>query len=71
MPRPSRCSSGRWRSANGSSEASHPDVAQSLNNLATHYQKQQRYANSEPLFRRALAIYEKALGRSIPRSRPC
>ena len=66
MPKPSRCSSGRWRSASGRSEAGHPDVAQSLNNLATHYEKQSRHADSEPLFRRALAIYEKAAGPEHP-----
>ena len=40
----------------------HPDVAQSLNNLATLYQAQGKYAKAEPLFKRSLAIWEKALG---------
>jgi tetratricopeptide (TPR) repeat protein len=40
----------------------HPDVAQSLANLAVLYREQGRYADAEPLFRRALAIWEKALG---------
>src|SRR5262245_44604910 len=44
----------------------HPDVAGSLNNLASLYQGQGRYADAEPLFQRALAIYEKALGRDHP-----
>src|SRR5690349_23629624 len=44
----------------------HPDVAQSLNNLALLYVRQGRYAEAEPLHRRALAIREKALGRDHP-----
>ncbi len=40
----------------------HPDVAQSLNNLAELYRVQGRYAEAEPLYQRALAIREKALG---------
>jgi tetratricopeptide (TPR) repeat protein len=35
----------------------HPDVAQSLNNLAELYRFQGRYADAEPLYRRSLAIY--------------
>ena len=34
----------------------HPDVAQSLNNLAELYHDQANYAEAEPLHRRALAI---------------
>jgi CHAT domain-containing protein/Flp pilus assembly protein TadD len=44
----------------------HPDVAQSLNNLASRYQDQGRYADAEPLYNRSLAIYEKALGPNHP-----
>src|SRR6185437_4713688 len=40
----------------------HPDVGQSLNNLATLYERQDRHADSEPLFKRALAIYQKTPG---------
>ena len=43
-----------------------PIVGQSLNNLATLYEKQGRHADSEPLFKRALAIYEKAGGPEHP-----
>ncbi len=32
----------------------HPDVARSLNNLADLYQRQGRYADAEPLFKRRL-----------------
>ena len=44
----------------------HPDVAQALNNLAVLYYKQGRYAEAEPLYKRALAIGEKALGPDHP-----
>jgi CHAT domain-containing protein/Tfp pilus assembly protein PilF len=44
----------------------HPDVAQSLNNLARLYREQGRYADAEPLYKRSLAIYEKALGPDHP-----
>ena len=45
----------------------HPDVADSLNNLAVLYRAQGRYADAEPLYRRSLAIREKILGRAPPR----
>jgi tetratricopeptide (TPR) repeat protein len=41
-------------------------VAASLNNLAQLYQAQGRYADAEPHYKRALAIYEKALGPDHP-----
>ncbi len=44
----------------------HPDVANSLNNLAELYRAQGRYAKAEPLHKRALAIREKALGPEHP-----
>jgi len=44
----------------------HPDVAQSLNNLAGLYRAQGAYPKAEPLFVRALAIREKALGPMHP-----
>jgi tetratricopeptide (TPR) repeat protein len=44
----------------------HPDVAQSLNNLATLYYSRGRFADAEPLYKRALAIREKALGPDHP-----
>ena len=34
----------------------HPDVAQSLSNLAALYYTQGQYAQAEPLFKRSLAI---------------
>ncbi|WP_437841993.1 tetratricopeptide repeat protein [Sorangium sp. So ce1153] len=44
----------------------HPDVAQSLNNLALLLLAKGDHATAEPLFRRALAILEKALGPDHP-----
>ncbi len=44
----------------------HPDVATSLNNLASLYDKQGKYAEAEPLCRRALDIKEKAFGPDHP-----
>src|SRR5258708_28848259 len=44
----------------------HPDVGQSLNNLANVYRLQGKYSEAEALFNRALTIREKALGSSHP-----
>ena len=44
----------------------HPQVAAPLNGVALVYQSQGKYAEAEPLFKRALAIYEKALGPEHP-----
>ena len=41
-------------------------MAQSLNNLAELYKGQGKHAEAEPLFKRALAIAEKALGLEHP-----
>ncbi len=43
-----------------------PNVAASLNNLAKLYQAQGAYAEAEPLHKRALAVWEKALGPEHP-----
>ncbi len=43
-----------------------PRLATSLNNLAQVYRAQGRYAEAEPLYKRALAIQEKALGPDHP-----
>ncbi len=45
----------------------HPEVAQSLNNLAALDFVQGKYAEAEPLYVRALAIREKALGPEHPK----
>ena len=44
----------------------YPDAAISLNNLAVLYRAQGRYAEAEPLYKRALAISKKALGSEHP-----
>ncbi len=44
----------------------HPDVATSLNNLAELYDSKGEYGRAEPLYQRALAIFEKALGPDHP-----
>ena len=41
-------------------------MAQSLNNLALLYYTQGQYAQAEPLYKRSLAIWEKALGPDHP-----
>ncbi len=46
--------------------SNHPDVAESLNNLAALYGTQGDYAQAEPLYKRSLAIWEKALGPDHP-----
>ncbi len=55
----------RWLAALEEAENFGPDdqrLATSLNNLAALYYSQGNYAESEPLFKRSLAIREKALG---------
>ena len=42
-------------------------MAQILNNLAELYHSQGKYAEAEPLQKRALVIWEKALGPEHPR----
>ncbi len=41
-------------------------MATSLGNLAFLYNTQGQYAQAEPLYKRSLAIYEKALGPDHP-----
>jgi tetratricopeptide (TPR) repeat protein len=41
-------------------------VATTLNNLAGLYRTQGEYAKAEPLYKRSLAIWEKALGPDHP-----
>lgn len=42
--------------------SAHPDVADSLNNLALVYHTQENFAQAEPLYREALALREQILG---------
>lgn len=44
----------------------HPNVAIDLTNLAALYYSQGKYAEVEPLYKRALMIREKALGPAHP-----
>ncbi|MCF4968039.1 tetratricopeptide repeat protein [Nostoc sp. CMAA1605] len=44
----------------------HPNVAQSLNNLALLYHSQGKYSEAEPLFIQALALSRKLLGEEHP-----
>ena len=44
----------------------HLTLAITLNNLALLYQAQGQYAQAEPLYQRALALWEKALGPEHP-----
>jgi tetratricopeptide (TPR) repeat protein len=63
-PRASATSPGSTRCRSATPE--HPDVAHSLVSLALLYDLQGRYAEAEPLHRRALAILEQAHGPEHP-----
>ena len=65
-PRPSRSTGAASPSARRRWGPSTPTSAPSLNNLAELYRAQGRYAEAEPLYRRSLAIREKALGPEHP-----
>ncbi len=49
-------------------KASHPSVANCLNNLGELYRAQGKYADAEPLCQRALTIFEEVLGPEHPTS---
>jgi tetratricopeptide (TPR) repeat protein len=51
-----------WASLGDVLAVADPDVATVLNNLAELYQDQGRYADAEPLLKRALKIIEKSSG---------
>jgi hypothetical protein len=65
--RPSPFTNGRWRSLKRPWARSTPTWPTSLNNLAGLYDTQGQYGKAEPLYQRALAIREKALGPGAPR----
>ena len=44
----------------------HPDVATSLNNIATLYYDQGHYSEAEPLYTQALALRRRILGEEHP-----
>ena len=52
--------------AEGTFGLDHPDVALRLNNLAELLRVTNRFAEAEPLMRRALAITERSLGPDAP-----
>ena len=66
MPRPSRSIGGPSRSTKRFSARIIPTVATRYNNLAVLLQDQGKYAEAEPLYRRAIEIDEKALGKDHP-----
>ena len=66
--KPSRFTSGPWPSMRRRSGRSTPGFATDLNNLAEIYHAQGKYAEAEPLYKRALAIREKALGPEHPQT---
>nr|MDZ8043395.1 tetratricopeptide repeat protein [Nostoc sp. DedQUE02] len=49
----------------------HPDIANSLNNLAVLYNLQGRYSEAEPLYIEALEIAEQRLGANHPNTITC
>ena len=44
----------------------HPDIATSLNNLASLYYSQRKYEEAEPLFLQAIEIFKQSLGEEHP-----
>ena len=66
MPRQSPCTSVPWPSGKRPLDLSIPMWHRSLNNLAMLYDSLGDYAKAEPLYKRALAIREKALGPEHP-----
>ena len=65
-PRPSRSSNGRCPSSRGRVDLTTPTSPGTLNNLGGLYVLQARYPEAEPLYRRSLAIQEKARGPNHP-----
>ena len=64
--RPSGDSCERLRSKEKLLGPDHPEVATTLNNLALLRKSQDRPAEAEALYRRALSIFERALDPSHP-----
>lgn len=61
-----------WLSGSSSWEPTIPKrLLASINNLATLYFKQGKYAEAEPLYQRALAIQEQRLGTEHPDTATC
>ena len=66
MPRPRRSTSDALAIKEKALGPDHPEVALALNNLAELYRDQGRYAEAEPLLKRALAIRKKVFGPDHP-----
>ena len=64
MPR--RCTRGRWRYEKNHLVPIIPMWQCRSDNLAGLYKTQERYADAEPLYKRSLAIWKKALGPNSP-----
>ena len=69
MPWPSRSTSALWQIREKSGKED-PSVGATLNNLADLYNTQGKYKLAEPLYKRALAIWEKVLGPDDAGRRP-
>ena len=65
-PRPSRSMSARWRSGRRPSGPTIPEVGREPQQPGRAVPAQGQYAKAEPLYQRALAIREKALGPDHP-----
>ena len=66
LPTPSR-SQARFVKLQKALGLDHPNVGTVLNNLAALYNSQGRFADAEPLYKRALSSYKKALGLDHPK----
>jgi len=68
MNKRSHCVSERSSSASNNHGAKHPYTAESLNERALLYLEQGKYEQAEPLFQRALSIFEAAFRIEHPRT---
>lgn len=66
MPRPKPCSSGHLKIREQTLGPMNPRVATSLNALAQLYRAVGQHFKAEPLYQRALRIWEEALGKNHP-----
>ena len=69
MPRPSRSTGEHWPSVSNNWGQTIPTQRLSLHNLALLYEAQGKYAEAKPLYQRALAICEQALGPDHPNTK--
>ena len=69
LPTPSRSTSALCQATRKRSGWTTRNVGTVLNNLAALYNSQGRFADAEPLYKRALSSYKKALGLDHPKGR--